>query len=305
MNQPQPPILLDAQRVKKTYRLGRVDVPVLREASLQVRDGEWVAILGASGSGKSTLLHILGGLDSPDSESGPIRFRDVDVASLRRDTLNHYRNRSIGFVFQFYHLLPELTVLENALLAGLVPKKLSTAVRPLFALLFGLFLGAALGWWVGPTVLPAADELTAVRHAILVSTWAVVGAAIGVGIFQLLQIPLESAAIRRGSGASTTLAVLEDFGLSHRLRHRPSQLSGGERQRTAIARALANNPDILLADEPTGNLDASTGREILDLLKQRHIDGLTIVMVTHDAAVAEYADRIVCLEDGRMRTTTP
>ena len=305
MNQPQPPILLDAQRVKKTYRLGRVDVPVLREASLQVRDGEWVAILGASGSGKSTLLHILGGLDSPDSESGPIRFRDVDVASLRRDTLNHYRNRSIGFVFQFYHLLPELTVLENALLAGLVPKKLSTAVRPLFALLFGLFLGAALGWWVGPTVLPAADELTAVRHAILVSTWAVVGAAIGVGIFQLLQIPLESAAIRRGSGASTTLAVLEDFGLSHRLRHRPSQLSGGERQRTAIARALANNPDILLADEPTGNLDASTGREILDLLKQRHIDGLTIVMVTHDAAVAEYADRIVCLEDGRMKTTTP
>ena len=305
MNQPQPPILLDAQRVKKTYRLGRVDVPVLREASLQVRDGEWVAILGASGSGKSTLLHILGGLDSPDSESGPIRFRDVDVASLRRDTLNHYRNRSIGFVFQFYHLLPELTVLENALLAGLVPKKLSTAVRPLFALLFGLFLGAALGWWVGPTVLPAADELTAVRHAILVSTWAVVGAAIGVGIFQLLQIPLESAAIRRGSGASTTLAVLEDFGLSHRLRHRPSQLSGGERQRTAIARALANNPDILLADEPTGNLDASTGREILDLLKQRHIDGLTIVMVTHDTAVAEYADRVVHLEDGCMKTHSP
>jgi ABC-type lipoprotein export system ATPase subunit len=305
MNQPQPPILLDAQRVKKTYRLGRVDVPVLREASLQVRDGEWVAILGASGSGKSTLLHILGGLDSPDSESGPIRFRDVDVASLRRDTLNHYRNRSIGFVFQFYHLLPELTVLENALLAGLVPKKLSTAVRPLFALLFGLFLGAALGWWVGPTVLPAADELTAVRHAILVSTWAVVGAAIGVGIFQLLQIPLESAAIRRGSGASTTLAVLEDFGLSHRLRHRPSQLSGGERQRTAIARALANNPDILLADEPTGNLDASTGREILNLLKQRHIDGLTIVMVTHDTAVAEYADRVVHLEDGCMKTHSP
>lgn len=304
MNDAQPPILLDAQRVKKTYRLGRVDVPVLHDASLQVRDGEWVAILGASGSGKSTLLHILGGLDFPDRDSGPILFRDVDVASLRRDTLNHYRNRSIGFVFQFYHLLPELTVLENALLAGLVPKRRMTAVRPLFALLLGMIIGASLGWWVGPDVLPAADELTPVRHAILVATWAVVGAAIGVGLFQLLQIPLESAAIRRGGNATTTLAVLEDFGLSHRLRHRPSQLSGGERQRTAIARALANNPDILLADEPTGNLDASTGREILDLLKERHSNGLTIVMVTHDMAVAEYADRIVRLEDGRMKSAS-
>lgn len=296
----QPPILLDARNVKKTYRLGRVDVPVLHDASLAVHDGEWVAILGASGSGKSTLLHILGGLDSPDRESGPIRFRDVDVSSLRRDTLNHYRNRSIGFVFQFYHLLPELTVLENALLAGLVPKTITRALRPLLALLLGLLVGALLGWCIGPGVLPDADELTSARHSVLIATWAVVGAAVGVGLFQLLQIPLEKAAIHRGPTASATLAVLDDFGLSHRLRHRPSQLSGGERQRTAIARALANSPDVLLADEPTGNLDMSTGREILDLLKNRHDDGLTIVMVTHDSAVAAYADRVVHLVDGRM-----
>ena len=153
-------------------------------------------------------------------------------------------------------------------------------------------------------MLPAADELTDARHLLLVATWAVLGAALGVGVFQLVQIPLERSALRRGSRATATLAILEDFGLSHRLRHRPSQLSGGERQRAAIARALANSPRVLLADEPTGNLDVATGREILDLLKQRHADGLTIVMVTHDPLVAEYADRVVHLEDGRVNSTS-
>jgi predicted ABC-type transport system involved in lysophospholipase L1 biosynthesis ATPase subunit len=139
---------------------------------------------------------------------------------------------------------------------------------------------------------------------LLALTCGVLGAAIGVVIFQLGQILAERTRLRHGPQAATSRHTLEEFGLGHRLRHRPSQLSGGERQRTAIARALASEPGILMADEPTGNLDATTGREILDLLKKRHDAGLTIVMVTHDPTVAEYADRVVQLEDGRVVETT-
>lgn len=297
---PPPPVILEAKGLKKTYRLGRIPVPVLHDASMKVHEHEWVAILGASGSGKSTLLHLLGGLDTPDPKGGSVDYRNTTVSNLRRSALNRYRNSSIGFVFQFYHLLPELTVLENSLLAGLVPRSAGRALIPLFAAIIGLILGAFGGWFLGPEVLPTADELTISRHVMLVVTWAVVGAAIGVAVFQLIQIPIEKSQLRSGQSAQATREVLEDFGLSHRLRHRPSQLSGGERQRTAIARALANSPTVLLADEPTGNLDAATGREILDLLKRRHENGLTIVMVTHDPVVAEYADRVVHLEDGRV-----
>ncbi len=222
-------VLLEAHDVHKTYRLGRIDVPVLRGCDVQVHDGEFLAIRGSSGSGKSTLLHLLGGLDRPDVDGGDISHDGTRLSSLGNRALDRYRARTVGFVFQFYHLLPELTVLENAMLPGLVPG---------------------------------------------------------------------------GVGASTARAratdLLNRFGLDHRLHHRPRELSGGERQRTAIARALVNDPPILLADEPTGNLDEHTGAEILGLLHETHQQGLTMVLVTHDAAIANQADRALHLVDGRL-----
>jgi lipoprotein-releasing system ATP-binding protein len=267
--------LLRAHNVFKTYRLGRVDVPVLRGASLEVRRGEWVAVLGASGSGKSTLLHLLGGLDRPDAggngraalrcpacgtpwadlppgtlcpgcghrsrrgESGPVEFDGRPLNSLSPRDLDRYRHTTVGFVFQFYHLLPELTVLENVLIASMVHR----------------------GWsyWSGRSSLRAAAA-----------------------------------------------GLLESFGLGPRLRHRPAELSGGERQRVAIARALVNDPAVLLADEPTGNLDRGTGRAILDaLVAHRQRTGRTIVLVTHDPEVAALADRTVTLRDGRVEDGNP
>ncbi len=229
-----PTALLVADNLFKTYRLGRVDVPVLKGTSLSVASGEWVAVLGASGCGKSTLLHLLGDLDQPDTAAGEVLFEDRTLRTRSRRARNHYRNRSVGFVFQFYHLLPELNVLENTLLPALV----------------GLH------------------------------RWNYYG---------------RIAALRRHA-----TDLLESFGLGHRLRHRPRELSGGERQRVAIARALMNDPKVLLADEPTGNLDEETGAEILDLIAQQHREGLTIVMVTHDPAIASRADRIVHLQDGSI-----
>ena len=226
--------LLEAESIRKTYRLGPIGVPVLHGASLEVRAGEWLAIMGASGSGKSTLLHILGGLDRPDRGGGEVRFEGRPLGSLRSRGLDRYRNREVGFVFQFYHLLPELTVLENAMLPGLVGQ-------------------VPLLWR---------------RH--------------------------------RGERVARASELLERFGLGHRLRHRPRELSGGERQRVAIARALMNRPKVLLADEPTGNLDTRIGTEILELLAEEHRRGLTIAMVTHDAGVAGRADRLVWLRDGRV-----
>ena len=227
--------LLEGMGLRKTYRLGRVDVPVLRGASITVLEGEWVAVLGASGSGKSTLLHLLGDLDQPDRHGGgDVRFKDESVQELSGAARNRYRNRSIGFVFQFYHLLPELNVLEN-------------------------------------TFLPALVGLSRVRYY------------------------AQRAAMRQKAAD-----LLSSFGLDHRLHHRPRELSGGERQRVAIARALMNDPEVLLADEPTGNLDEETGREILDLLAEQHRNGLTIVMVTHDRSIADRADRLVELHRGQV-----
>ena len=227
-------MILAAEHVKKTYHLGRVRVPVLHDALISVAAGEWVAIVGSSGSGKSTLLHLLGGLDRADADSGPILFGGEDLRRFDAGRENRYRNRDVGFVFQFYHLLPELTVLENAMLPALV----------------GL---SRLRWM---------SERSALRKR--------------------------------------TADLLATCGLSHRLGHRPAELSGGERQRVAIARALINEPKILLADEPTGNLDVHTGGGILDLLGQRHAEGLTVVMVTHDVSVAARAQRQVCIADGRV-----
>ncbi|MFN7020205.1 MAG: ABC transporter ATP-binding protein [Phycisphaerales bacterium] len=231
---PGTPILA-ARQVFKTYRLDRVDVPVLKGASIEVGRGEWVAILGASGSGKSTLMHLLGGLDRPDTGKGEVFFQDRSLGSMSARELDRYRNASVGFVFQFYHLLPELNVIENALIPAMV--------------LHGRF---------GFTRRRA--ELTAAAEKLLTA-----------------------------------------FGLGHRLTHRPAQLSGGERQRVAIARALVNDPPVLLADEPTGNLDRKTGEAILDLITSHRADtGRTLVMVTHDPEVAARADRVVRLDDGRV-----
>ncbi|MBL9141872.1 MAG: ABC transporter ATP-binding protein [Phycisphaerae bacterium] len=224
------PQLLSATNVHRTYQLGRVQVPVLKGASLAVREGEWVAVLGSSGSGKSTLLHLMGGLDRPDQGTVHFRGEGIDGFSPRR--LDRFRNEHIGFVFQFYHLLPELTVSEN-------------------------------------TMLPA---------------------TIGVGRLEWMR--------RRKEVTDRTHALLDRFGLGHRFKHRPAELSGGERQRVAIARALMRNPQVLLADEPTGNLDARTGEQILDLIAEQHRAGLTIVMVTHDRTIAERANRVVHLADG-------
>ena len=225
-------VLLAADAVHRTYRLGRVEVPVLKGASIEVRAGEWVSILGSSGSGKSTLLHLLGGLDRPDG--GTVSFRGQNISDFSAGRLDRFRNDHVGFVFQFYHLLPELTVLENAMLP----------------------------------------------------------ATVGVGLLEWGRRQREIRERARG--------LLDRLGLSHRFRHRPAELSGGERQRVAIARALMHNPEVLLADEPTGNLDAKTGESLLEVISEQHRNGLTVVMVTHDQWIRARADRTVHLVDGRV-----
>ena len=225
--------LLRADGVVKTYMMGRSPLRVLRGASLEVRQGEFVAVMGASGSGKSTLLHILGGLDLPDR--GGVVFDGQSVFDLPWRTRERLRNTDVGFVFQFYHLLPELNVFENILLPHMVGH-------------------SVLGW------------LGSGRQA------------------------------RR-----TARQVIEAVGLSDRAKHRPAELSGGERQRAAIARAIVTRPRLLLADEPTGNLDRAMGGEILAVLTELNQQGQTIVMVTHDPQVASLAHRVVELVDGKLR----
>jgi lipoprotein-releasing system ATP-binding protein len=231
--------LIRVTNLHHTYRLGRVDVPVLRGVDLSVEKGEFVAILGASGSGKSTLLHLMGGLDRPDARTAPgaassITYQGKDITAMSSAALDAYRSQDIGFVFQFYHLLPELSVLQNVVMGAMI------------------------------------------RH----------GVAFGG---------------HRKEAHSAARTLLDAVGLSHRLRHRPAELSGGERQRVAIARALINNPTVLLADEPTGNLDRETGRSILEmLLKIRRERAQTFVIVTHDPDTAARADRIVRLVDGKV-----
>lgn len=226
--------ILRATNLQKSYTMGQTVLRVLRGLSVSVDEGEFLAIMGSSGSGKSTLLHLLGALDVPDRGQVVFRGRDIFAGSnAERDRL---RNATFGFVFQFYHLLPELNVVENVLLPCMV--------------------GHSVIDWMGA---------------------------------------------RRSLRRQAT-DLLERLGLAERLKHRPNELSGGERQRVAIARALANRPQVLLADEPTGNLDAKTGRGIMDVLKELNDEGQTIVMVTHDPQVAAVAHRIVHLEDGRIVT---
>ena len=226
--------ILNVSGLHKSYRLGASEVQVLRGASLSVQRGEFLAITGASGSGKSTLLHLMGALDVPDR--GHVTFDGTELFTGSSAERDHLRNVHFGFVFQFYHLLPELSAMENVLLPAMV------------------------------------------RYSI--PAW-----------------------LRGRSGCKARAQkLLEDMGLKGRLRHRPNELSGGELQRVAIARALINEPEVLLADEPTGNLDTRTGQGILELLQGLNRDGQTVVMVTHDAKVAAAADRVISLVDGRMTT---
>ncbi len=224
---------LNACHLKKSYQKGPVVIPVLRGVDLSVRQGELLAIIGKSGSGKSTLLHLLGTLDAPDE--GEIYFEGQRVDNLGRMERDELRNRYFGMIFQFYHLLPELTTLENVL-------------APLM---------------------------------------------IGHSVWSYLR--------HRRQLHQQARDLLQLVGLSHRLRHKPRELSGGEMQRAAIARALICNPQVLLADEPTGNLDHASGREILDLLRRLNAEQkLTIVMVTHDLSIAQMADRSIELVQGRI-----
>ena len=220
--------MLEANNVTKVYRMGSVSLPVLQGVSLQIARGAFVAISGPSGAGKSTLLHLLAGLDTPTT--GDVLW---DTQSLRRMNETRraaFRNETIGIVFQFYHLLPELTALENVMLPGLV----------------------------------------------------------------------------RGHGSRRALRTraaerLDRVGLSARLQHKPRALSGGEQQRVAIARALVNDPQLVLCDEPTGNLDSQTGAGITDLLVDVHRQlNMSLVIITHETALAQRAQRTVRLHDGRI-----
>src|SRR5438067_10270665 len=225
--------MLTATNLHKSYRRHKNVVPVLRGLDLDVHPGEFLSVIGASGSGKSTLLHLLGTLDHPDA--GQIRLdgrRIDDLPGLERDAL---RNHTFGFIFQFYHLLPELSALENVLIPAMIEQSI-------------------LGWWS-----------------------------------------------RRRELRRRATELLERVNLSHRSKHKPRELSGGEMQRAAIARALIARPRVLLADEPTGNLDEDTGAEVVRLLRDlNRRDGLTIVMVTHNLDLAATTDRVVRLVQGRV-----
>jgi lipoprotein-releasing system ATP-binding protein len=225
--------MLAATNLHKTYQKDAVKVRVLRGLELEVYPGEFLSIVGASGSGKSTLLHLLGTIDAPDD--GEIRLEGRRIDNLPAEKRDRLRNQVFGFIFQFYHLLPELNTLENVL----VPQMIAHSV---------------FGW-------------LRQRH-------------------ELRQRATE---------------LLERVGLGHRLRHRPRELSGGELQRAAIARALVNRPRLLLADEPTGNLDAGTGGDIIRLLRSLNRDeGLTIIMVTHNLDIVAETDRVVRLVEGQV-----
>jgi len=224
--------ILQANDIKKAYNMGKQTLTVLRGVGLSLTAGEFAVIVGASGSGKSTLLHILGALDKPDT--GKVEFEGLRLDQMSNARLNQFRNLNVGFVFQFYHLLDELSVLENVLLPAMI------AAGP-------------LAWQV-----------------------------------------------RKKEKRNKAIALLDRMGLKDRLIHKPYELSGGERQRAAIARALINDPKLLLADEPTGNLDSKTGNGILEVLKELNQQGQTILMVTHDDRIAHQAGRVIRLSDGKI-----
>ncbi len=225
--------IMQVRGLKKNFMKGPHTIPVLKGIDLDVHEGEYLSIIGQSGSGKSTLLHVMGLLTPPNE--GKILYRERRIDNLSDFQRDRLRNREISMIFQFYHLLPELDIVENVMMPMMI----------------------AEGFW--------------------------------------------KFKFHKKAHRERAKELLERVGLGHRLRHKPSELSGGEMQRTAIARALINRPNILLADEPTGNLDRSTEGGIIELLRGLNdTEKLTIVLVTHNPAIAAGADRTVTLTDGML-----
>lgn len=222
--------IISVLNVHKRYRLGDQEVPVLRGIDLDVRPGEFLAVMGPSGSGKSTLMNMIGCLDRPTE--GKVLFRGTDINSLSDRELAKLRGLEIGFVFQTFNLIPRLSALDNVKLPSYANSK------------------------------PGIDPD---KHA---------------------------------------KDLLKTVGLEDRMRHKPNELSGGQSQRVAIARALMNNPALILADEPTGNLDSKTSLEIMELFSELNRQGRTIIMITHDPEVAEYAEKVVYVKDGQILEDT-
>lgn len=221
-------LLLQCENLCKTYQEGKMHTDVLHDVSFAMQPGEMMAIVGTSGSGKSTLLHLLGGLDSPTS--GEVIFKGQSLNAMSSSAKSELRNRELGFIYQFHHLLPDFTALENVAMPLLIGKKKSAEVQ------------------------------------------------------------------------ERALAMLEAVGLQHRSNHRPSELSGGERQRVAIARALVNNPSLVLADEPTGNLDQRNADSIFELLGELNVrQGTAFLVVTHDLQLANRLTRQLEMRDGKLQ----
>ncbi len=216
------------RRVAKIYDLGKVKVEALIDVDIGIQPGEYLAIMGPSGSGKSTLLNLLGCLDRPTD--GNYLIDGIDVSELDDDSLSDIRNRKLGFVFQSYNLIPQLTVVEN------------------------------------------------------------------------IEVPLYYQGISEKESRQKAESLASRMGLADRMQHRPMELSGGQQQRVAIARALANDPVMILADEPTGNLDTATGNDVLQLMDELHAEGKTLVVVTHDSDVARRSRRIIRMLDGRVES---
>ncbi len=228
MNETKQNILLEAQGINRIYYQGKEELRVLKDINLKIEKSQITSIVGPSGAGKSTLMHILGGLDRPDK--GRVFFNGRDMYELSDNKLSRLRNQKIGFVFQFYHLLPEFSALENVILPGLIARKKKQELE------------------------------------------------------------------KKGLG------LLRDVGLEERVSHRPSELSGGEQQRVAIARAMINEPEIILCDEPTGNLDSDNSQRMMDLIKDLNKKNeQTFVLVTHEEQTAACANRTIKIVDGEIK----